>query len=68
MKNNIQKREQLKRIHKQTILLNAPEMRAIDRYCKKYKVNNKSRFLRETIFTAILKKFEEDHPTLFETD
>jgi hypothetical protein len=68
MKNKIPKKEQMKRMHRQTFMLNELEMKAINRYCKKYKVSNRSRFLRETIFTAILKKFEDDHPTLFEVD
>ncbi|MFO7923966.1 MAG: hypothetical protein R6U58_09765 [Bacteroidales bacterium] len=68
MKNKTQKEEQMKRVHRQSFMLNAREMRAIDRYCEKYKVTNKSRFIRETIVTAILKKFDDDHPTLFELD
>jgi hypothetical protein len=31
----------------------------------KYKVKNKSKFVRETLIKTILKQFEEDHPTLF---
>jgi len=68
MKNKVLKEEQMKRVHKQTFLLNAREMRAINRYCEKYKVINKSKFIRETVVTAILKKFDNDHPTLFEFD
>jgi hypothetical protein len=64
----IQKDEQMKRVHKQSFLLNTLEMRAINHYCKKYKVNNRSKFIRETIVTAILKKFDEDQPTLFDID
>jgi hypothetical protein len=68
MKNKIPKKEQMKRMHRQSFMLNELEMKAINRYCKKYKVSNRSRFMRETIFTAILKKFEDDHPTLFEVE
>jgi hypothetical protein len=68
MKNKIPKKEQMKRMHRQSFMLNELEMKAINRYCKKYKVSNRSRFMRETIFTAILKKFDDDHPTLFEVD
>lgn len=46
--------------------LNDDENRALNRYIKKYKIENKSKFFRETIIIAILKKFEEDHPTLFD--
>lgn len=58
----------MKRMHRQSFLLNELEMKAINRYCKKYKVSNRSRFMREAIITAVLKKFEDDHPTLFEVD
>jgi hypothetical protein len=68
MKNKTRKEDQMKRVHKQSFLLNELEMRAINRYCKKYKVSNRSRFIRETIVTAILKKFDDDHPTLFDLD
>jgi hypothetical protein len=47
-------------------MLNNPEMRALGIYCNRYRVKNKSEFLRETIMRAILKKFEEEHPTLWE--
>ena len=47
------------------IMLNDEEMKAMNRFITTYKVTNKSRFMRETLMTAILKKFEEDHPTLF---
>ena len=50
----------MKRVHRQSFLLNAREMRAIKRYCEKYKVDNKSKFIRETIVTAILKKFDDN--------
>lgn len=68
MKNKVRKDEQMKRVHRQSFMLNAREMRAVNRYCEKYRVSNKSKFMRETIVTAILKKFDEDHPTLFGLD
>ena len=46
-------------------MLNDEEMKALTRFITTYKVKNKSRFVRETLMTAILKRFEEDHPTLF---
>lgn len=46
-------------------MLNDEEMKALNRFITTYKVKNKSRFVRETLMTAILKRFEEDHPTLF---
>jgi hypothetical protein len=40
-------------------------MEAIEFYCKKYKVKSKTKFFREAIISAVLRKFEEDHPKLF---
>lgn len=61
-----EEKEQFKRQHRQSFRLNDFEMKALQKYCKKYKVKNRARFLRETIMKAILKKFDEDYPTLFE--
>ena len=41
-------------------------MKAIEAYCKKYKVENKAKFMRETILYEILSRFDKDYPTLFE--
>ena len=38
---------------------------ALLRYLEKYKITNKSRWLRETILMFIHKNMEEDYPTLF---
>jgi hypothetical protein len=46
--------------------LNDEENKALNRYIEKYKVQNKSKFLRETVMLTIIRKFEEDHPTLFD--
>jgi hypothetical protein len=47
-------------------MLNDREMRALSIYCSRYRVKNKSEFLRETIMRTIIKRFEEEHPTLWE--
>ena len=62
-KEDIQK---YKRRHNQTIRLNDFEMQALNKYCKKYKVQNRAQFIRETLMTEILRKFDEDYPTLFD--
>ena len=41
------------------------EMETIQFYMKKYKIDNRSRWLRETILTHVLKNLEADYPTLF---
>lgn len=63
---NIPKRDaDLRRINKKSILFNNREMKAIESYCRKYRIHNRSKFMREVIITSILKKFDDDYPTLF---
>ncbi|MDD3079288.1 MAG: hypothetical protein PHH37_09330 [Paludibacter sp.] len=54
------------RTHRQIFTLNDEENKALNRYVEKYKVQNKSKFIRETLMKAIIRRFEEDHPTLFD--
>jgi metal-responsive CopG/Arc/MetJ family transcriptional regulator len=54
------------RSHRVSIMLNDSELRALERYCEKYSVRNRSRFVRETLMRAVLKQFEQDTPTLFD--
>ena len=53
------------RTHRQIFTLNDEENKALNRYIAKYRVQNKSKFIRETLMKAIIRQFEEDHPTLF---
>lgn len=62
-----QKKDQkLRRSHRTAILFNNREREAINLYCDKYQISNRSKFMREAIMTEILKRFDEDYPTLFE--
>lgn len=45
--------------------LSDEEYNLISLYIKKYKISNKSRWLRETILAHVLKNLEMDYPTLF---
>jgi len=65
-KRKIEKDESLKRIYRKSILFNKREIQAIEHYCKRYKIQNKSKFMREMVISSILKKFDEDYPSLFE--
>lgn len=56
----------LKRRHRAGFLLNDKELEAIDAYCKKYKIKNKSQFMRETVMRNVIDTFLEDYPTLFD--
>lgn len=60
------KTEGFRRTHKATFLLNDKEYEAIEVYCKKYRIKNKSRFLREAVLRNVMTQFMEDYPTLFE--
>ena len=57
--------EYTKRERRMRILLSEDEQLIVDRYLEKYKITNKSRWLRETILMFIHKNMEEDYPTLF---
>ena len=60
------KDEKLRRTNRTSILINHREQEAIKLYCEKYKIRNKSKFMREAILTEVLKQFDKDYPTLFE--
>ena len=54
------------REHKVSILLNESEQRILDRFCERYGVKNRSRLVREALMRALLKKLDNDQPTLFD--
>jgi metal-responsive CopG/Arc/MetJ family transcriptional regulator len=62
---SLSQRSALVRKNRVAVMLNDEEIKALNRFINTYKIKNKSRFVRETLMTAILKKFDEDHPTLF---
>ena len=66
MKRIKSKDESLRRINRHAILFNERELKAIDHYCQRFKVQNRSKFMREAIISEVLKKFEENYPTLWE--
>jgi hypothetical protein len=66
LRRSIKKGERLKRDNRLSLMLNNREAKALGIYCNRYRVRNKSEFLRETIMKAILKRFEDEHPTLWE--
>ncbi|NDW18337.1 hypothetical protein D0T53_07230 [Dysgonomonas sp. 216] len=45
--------------------LSEEEYNLVASYIKKYKISNKSRWLRETVIAHILKNLDQDYPTLF---
>ncbi|MBN1111847.1 MAG: hypothetical protein JXA53_02905 [Bacteroidales bacterium] len=57
--------EKLKRKHKISMLFNDAEIEAIEKYCEKYNITNRSKFMREAIISEVLQKFDNDYPKLF---
>ena len=55
-----------KRIHRSTFMLTDEEKSAIEQYCKKYKIRNKSKFMREAVLRTVMERFLDDYPTLFD--
>lgn len=51
---------------KVSFLLNSEELKAMNHYLNKYKIENRSHYLRETLLSQVLQKLDEDYPTLFE--
>jgi hypothetical protein len=66
VRRTIHKEEKQKRNNRLSLMLNSREMKALGVYCNRFRVKNKSEFLRETVMRAILKRFEDEHPTLWE--
>ncbi len=58
----------LSRTHKISIALNDYEVAALDKYCKKYRVKNRTKLVREILFTKIFTDFNSNPPTLFGED
>ncbi|MFV0470938.1 MAG: hypothetical protein ACK5L7_02725 [Paludibacteraceae bacterium] len=54
------------RTHRHLFMLNEKENNALSRYINKYNIKNKSKFIRETLMIAVIKRLEEDSPTLFD--
>lgn len=48
-----------------TCLVSDEEMRIIDGYLHKYGIENKSRWMRETLLSFIHRNLDYDYPTLF---
>lgn len=52
--------------HKRIVcLVSDEENRIIDQYLKKYKITNKSNWMRKTLLSFIYTNIDKDYPTLF---
>ncbi len=66
MKSIDRHKEKLLRTRKATISFNELEYKALEKYFRKYNVSNRTKFMRETIMRAVLAKFSDDYPTLWD--
>jgi len=55
-----------KRTIRATFLLNKEEAECIGRYLSKYRITNKSRWIRETLMSTVIDNLVKDYPTLFD--
>lgn len=60
------RKRKLPRNNRVSIMLNDSELRALNKYCDTYTVSNRSKLIRETLMRNILKRFDNDNPTLFD--
>ena len=56
---------QLRRTYRKTILFNDKEKAAIDGYCKKYGIKSNSAFIRNAVISHILVDMDQNYPSLF---
>jgi hypothetical protein len=66
VRHNIYKEEELRRNNRFSLMLNSREAKALGVYCNRYRIKNKSEFLRNTIMKEIIRRFEEEYPSLWE--
>ena len=48
-----------------SISLNDSEYNVLQKYCTKYKITNRARFIRESMLRIVITQMCEDYPTLF---
>lgn len=60
------RREPVERTERLVTLLSVEEKKMVDSYLRKYHIENRSRWMRETLLTFILQNLEHDYPTLFD--
>ena len=60
------KKEVSTRAERYSFLVNPDAKQMIENYLRKYKIRNRSRWMRETLMTFIIKNLDQDYPTLFD--
>ncbi|MGL5787353.1 MAG: hypothetical protein ACRCX4_11125 [Bacteroidales bacterium] len=65
-KNNRQNKRETERPHKILLSFNEKEYEMLCAHLKKHRIQNKSRWARETLLSFLWKKLEDNYPTLFD--
>lgn len=61
----MEKKDHSVRNERYSFLVNSTERQTIENYLRKYRISNRSRWMRETLITFIIKNLDQDYPTLF---
>ena len=61
----MEKKKHPVRNERYSFLVNADEKQTIENYLRKYRIGNRSRWMRETLLTFLIKNLDQDYPTLF---
>lgn len=59
------RRASLRRTHRQVIYLNDKELDAVQEYCVRFGIKERSTLFREAAMARILAQLDDSHPTLF---
>ena len=59
------KKQHSTRSERYSFLVNPEEKQMIENYLRKYRIRNRSRWMRETLIAFIIKNLDQDYPTLF---
>ena len=60
----MEKKDHSVRNERYSFLVNSTERQTIENYLRKYRISNRSRWMRETLITFIIKNLDQDYPTL----
>lgn len=65
-RNDKNTQKSLLRKNRVTFVLNDKELNALEAYCKRFRVKNKSRFVRAVLMSTVIERLEQSSPTLFD--
>ena len=65
-RNDKNTQKSLLRKNRVTFVLNDKELNAMEAYCKRFRVKNKSSFVRAVLMSTVIERLEQSSPTLFD--